>query len=486
MFKFQPKCSFIKDLYEKATIGSEYELWGNVKNIREQSSLIFVTLYDGTHITPFQLILDLDKYQELYQFKGKLHTGAYIKVKGIVVESPAKGQKIEMQVKKLILEGPVRDVTNYLPLVKGVNLETLRGKNSYIRPKFQTYQAVYTIVDKTDKFINDFMREIEFKKIDPNIMTISECEGGAAVFTVTTMLNEKTQDIPSTKDGLIDYSKDFFGKKVGLTVSSQLQLEALVSCGKGVYTTNKSFRAEKSATSRHLCEFSHFEAESRLIVTLEDLMNHIEDLITYVINHTLSECKEELKVLNSFISIGIISRLESFINMDFGRLSYSEAINLIKKDKKQIKKLYDFDEEINWGDDIPSKCERYIAEQIFKRPVFIFNFPRDLKSFYMKANEPDSEGRVTVQSCDLLVPGCGEIVGASVRISDYDELIKEMTRREMDMKPLDWYIDLRKNGNSPSAGYGLGIGRLHQILCYTDSNIRDVTPFPVAFGECHF
>ncbi len=511
MLKFKPACSFIKDLYTNAksditsVIDKEYEVWGNVKNVREQSSLMFITIYDGTHITPFQLILDLEKNPELTQFKGKVHAGAYVKVKGIVVKSPAKGQLIEMQVTNFNLAGPVVDALTYLPLVKGVNLDTLRGKNCYLRPKFQTYQAVYTIVDKVDKFINDFMRMLEFKKIDPNVITNSDCEGAGEVFVVTTMLSDEIADIPfiekpvdinnptevkkyglNQKKKVVDFSKDFFGKKAGLTVSSQLQLEALCPMGKGVYTLNPSFRAEKSMTRRHMGVFTHFELESKLITNVDELMNLEEDLVKYIINQTLKECREELESLNSFVSKGIIGRLESLVKDDFGRVSYTEAIEIAKKHKEEIKKLYGLDEEVEWGMDLGNSIERYISEQIYKRPVFIHSYPKALKSFYMKQNENEEKGKETVQAVDLICNGVGEIIGSSVREENYEKLLNAMKERKMNVEPLQWYLDLRKNGGMRTGGLGLGLQRLIQILCYMDSNIRDVTPFPTCYRELDF
>jgi len=490
MYKFKPVCSFINDLYnnDANVIDTEHELWVNIKNVREQSNLIFIGVYDGTHIKPFQLIIDIEKNPEVEDFRGKLHTGAYIKVKGKIVKSPAKGQTIEMLVTSLNLEGSIRDTNSYLPLVKGVNLDILRGKNSYLRPKFQTYQAVYTIVDKVDQFVNDFMRNINFKKIDPNILSLSECEGAGEMFVVTNMLKDDIKEVPVLPNGKIDYSKDFFNKKVGLTVSSQLQLEALCPMGKGVYTMNKSFRAEKSKTSRHLCEFTHFEFETRLINTVEDLMNFEEDLITNIIKRTLVECKDELESLNSFVSKGIVNRLEGFVKEDFARTSYTNAVDIITRDVENIKKIYELnDSDIpKWGDDLGGKCERYLAEHIFKKPVFVYNYPLELKSFYMKQNKPDENSRLTVGAVDLLIPNLGELIGSSLRENDYDKLVNEMDRRQMDKSSLQWYIDLRKNGSMSTAGAGVGMNRLWQMLCYMDSNIRDVTPFAVSFEECYF
>lgn len=488
MTKFKPACSFIGDLITSDindVIDKEHTLWGYIKNVREQTTLSFVSIYDGTHIKPFQLILDYDMFPYLHEYKNKLHTGAYIKVKGVIVKSPAKGQLIEMLVKEINLEGQIHDTKNYLPLVKGVSLETLRGKNTYLRPKFQTYQAVYTIVDKVDQIINNFMRKNQFKKIDPNILTLNDAESAGECFTVTTLLKDNIKNIP-VNNNLVDFSKDYFGKKVHLTVSSQLQLESLVALGAGVYTINKSFRAEKSNTKKHLSEFSHFEFESRLLVTLDDLINFEEDLITEIIKKVLSKCKNELEFLNGYTSKGIIKRLEGFIQEDFGKISYTDVIAILEKDSKIIKKLFPIDKIPKWGDDLGSMCEQYIANYVFKKPVFVHSYPLELKSFYMKQNEPDEHGRLTVGAVDLLMPFIGEVIGSSLRENNHDKLVAEMDKRGMDKSQLQWYIDLRKNGGQQTAGAGVGLNRIWQLLCYMDSNIRDVTAFYSSYGEIDF
>jgi asparaginyl-tRNA synthetase len=476
--KFNPPCSYIKDIYESAdsVIGTNITLWGHVRSIRTQSGLTFITIYDGSHIKPFQAIVDSSKFEtekskEIGDICGNIHSGSFIKIKGIIVKSPAKGQSIEMLINDLELSGKVIDTNTYLPLVKNVQLDLLRGKNAYIRPKFQTYMSVYSIRDNVDKFINEFMRFHSFKKLDPNILSSNDCEGAGEMFNIIT---NKSED-------------EFFGKKVGLTVSSQLQLEALIPCAVGVYTMNKSFRAEKSKTTRHLAEFTHLEWESKFIPDIKSLMDFNEDMIRTIIDRTLKECNEELQNLNQFISKGIIKRLEHFIKEDFGRISYTEAIEIIDRDKDIIKKLYTDIESIPiWGDDLGSRCERYLAEHIYKKPLFVFNYPRELKSFYMKINPIDENGRYTVQGCDLLIPFMGELIGSSVREENYDTLLDEIKRRDMDTNKLDWYLDLRKNGGCITSGAGMGFDRLIQIICYMDSNIRDVVPFPISYKECEF
>jgi asparaginyl-tRNA synthetase len=312
--------------------------------------------------------------------------------------------------------------------------------------------------------VEEFLRGHGFKHLDPNVLTASDCEGAGEMFTVGA-------SIP-----------DFFGgKRVGLTVSSQLQLEALVPVGSGVYTLNKSFRAEKSNTSRHLAEFTHLEWESKVVDTLDRLMDFNEDLIVSVLQRVLAECSGELATLNSFVSKGIVARLEGYLKGEFARISYTEAIALLERDRDQ------FPEGIpKWGDDLGSRYERYLAEVVFGKPVFVYNYPRDLKSFYMKQNPVDESGRVTVQGCDLLMPYMGELIGSSVREENADRLVAEMGRRGMEVGSLAWYVDLRKNGGCRTSGAGIGFERLLQVICFMESNIRDVIPFPVAYGECGF
>jgi len=460
MPKFSLPCSLIKDLYanEADSIGKICSLWGHVRAIRQQAGRTFITIYDGSHVKPFQGISNEDC--------TKIHTGAFLILTGEIVQSPAKGQTIEMLISQVELKGPVVDSATYLPLVKSVSLDLLRGKNAYLRPKFQTYSAVYRIRDTADKIINEFMRGHHFLKLDPNILSSSDCEGAGEMFQVTN-------------------ADHFFGKPVGLTVSSQLQLEALVPCAVGVYTLNKSFRAEKSSTARHLAEFTHLEWESKFVPDLTRLMDFNEDLVTTVIRRILLECDAELNVLNQFVSKGILDRLNGFVQTDFARISYTEAIDILTRDKTEILKMYpDMDDLPHWGDDLNARCERYLAEVIYKRPTFVYNYPRDLKSFYMKGNPADEQGRFTVQGCDLLMPFMGELIGSSVREENYDVIVAEMKRRGL--TGLDWYIDLRKNGGCSTSGSGMGFDRLIQVLCYTESNIRDVVPFPVTYGDCSF
>ena len=449
-------------------VGNVNTVRGFVQNIASTASMRFLKVYDGTTANPLQITIDVT----LPIANISVQKGQFIEVTGAVVESPMEGQAIEMNASMICPFGKIVDTGTFLPLAKRMSINNLRGENAYLRPRFQSFQAIFRIRDEAEHAIHDFMRLHHYLKTDPNILTAADCEGAGEMFQV--------------KAGA--KGEDFFpGKNVGLTVSSQLQLEALAVLGAGVYTMNKSFRAERSKTSRHLAEFTHLEWESYQLDTLDRLMNFSENIVRFVIRRVIDNRFAELKVLDSFVSKGIIERLTDITSCEaFARISYTEAVDILTRDTAKVKTLYELESVPVWGEDLGSKCERYLAEQIFKSPVFVYNYPRDLKSFYMKINPADEFGRMTVQGCDLLIPGLGELIGSSVREDNYEALMGEMERRNMGVGGLEWYIDLRKNGSFPHGGAGLGFDRLIQMLCFVEGNIRDVVPFPVAFQECDF
>jgi len=296
---------------------------------------------------------------------------------------------------------------------------------------------------------------------------------------------EKEKELLSKKN---IYSQDFFKKQAFLTVSSQLQLEALCSGMGAVYTTNPSFRAEKSLTKRHLASFTHLEWEIPFI-TLDHLMDFSEDFVVYIFKNVLEECKEDLEELDKFVSKGLIKKLEGFVSDRFGRITYTNAVEILEREKENVLKEFPElkkEEYPNWGDDLGGYCERYLSEKIFKKPIFVYNYPKVLKSFYMKQNENEKNGMETVQGCDLLIPTLGELIGSSIREDNYEKIIQEMDRRNIEKTTLEWYLDLRKNGTFPHGGAGLGVDRLVNLCCFMDGNIRDVVPFPVAYQECSF
>lgn len=461
-------------------IGEKHLVKGWVRSARKQAELTFVSIYDGSCIYVLQLIIKDQNNPDL----ADISVGACISATGEIVKSPAKGQAIEMIVENYQILGKVMDKESYLPSIKNISLEKLR-ETQYLRPKFKSMQAIFMIRSKLMGFVHEFFHSKNIHHLDPNVVTTSDCEGAGEVFTITSL------EIMN-KNKKMEWKYDFFGKQAFLTVSSQLQLEALCSGLGSVYTTNPSFRAEPSKTKRHLGCFTHLEWELAFI-ELEDLMDFSEELVTFCFKSVLERCAEEVAELDSFVSKGLEHKLRSFISSKFERISYDTAIQLIIDNGAEIMKTFiELKELPKWGDDLGSYCERFICEKIFQKPTFVFNYPRDLKSFYMKQNpeykidEINNVVRNTVQGCDLLIPGLGELIGSSIREINYDTLTAEMHRRKMIIEPLLWYIDLRKNGTFPHGGAGLGFDRLVNVCTLMEGNIRDVVPFPVAYKECDY
>lgn len=485
--------TFNPDPYSK-----QWEINGWVRDFRSQSDNAFVSIYDGSTSETFQLVcsrndtLNFDLLENL--------RGATIKASGKVIKSPAKGQIIEMICKSIEPIGLVMD-KNSIILAKTVQLETLRGYQ-HLRTRFRSYGWIYKIRSTLLKHIHTFFHSNRFYNLDPNIITTSDCEGAGEVFTISSLdsneLIKRTENMYSTKllnhdeqdkkplmsDSNV-YEQDFFRKQAFLTVSSQLQLEALAAGLSRVYTLNPSFRAEKSKTKRHLGCFTHLEWEIAFI-GIDQLMDFSESLIKYVISNTLNECTKEYEELNKFLSKGIINKLKNVISNQFERITYDKAIELIKTHREQILKLYHKEmsetDIPNWGDDLGSYCEKYICDNIYNKPVFVYNYPIELKSFYMKAN-PD--GR-TCQAVDLLANGIGELIGSSIREDSWEKLIQRMDAKSMDKSKLDWYTSIRRNSTFSHGGAGLGFDRLVNFCCLIDGNIRDVVPFPVSYEECEY
>jgi asparaginyl-tRNA synthetase len=475
---------------DPSTYSKEWEIQGWVRDFRSQTDNAFVSIYDGSTSETFQLVCSRDK-TENFDALDNLR-GATVKAKGFVIKSPAKGQLIEMVCDNIKPIGLVED-KNSIILAKSVQLETLRS-HQHLRARFRSFGYIYKIRSTLLKHIHQFFHSNKFYNLDPNIVTTSDCEGGGEAFTISTLdINKIAKELgeeykePKTQISKTEnyYKNDFFRKQAYLTVSSQLQLEALTAGLSRVYTLNPSFRAEKSRTKRHLGCFTHLEWEIAFI-DINQLMDFSEALVKYVISQTLKECVKEYEELNKFISKGIIEKLSNVIENPFERISYDKAIKLVEEHKAQILKTYP--KEITeaeipvWGDDIGSYCEKFICDYIYKKPVFVYNYPIELKSFYMKANE---DGR-TCQAVDLLCPQLGELIGSSIREDDYSKLTQRMDAKSMDKSVLEWYIDLRKNSTFPHGGAGLGFDRLVNFCSLIDGNIRDVVPFPVSFEECEY
>jgi asparaginyl-tRNA synthetase len=475
MVSYKRKHTLICDI-SVSLIDIEIQVVGWIRTLRLQASRGFLEIFDGSTSKTIQgMTEDVSMIESL----KVLSVGSSISLSGIVVRHPEKVDIVELQIKAILRMGVIEDQLTY-PLNARPSLEYLRDHQD-VRVKTRTINANFRIRGGLSKATHDFFQKQKATHINPNIITTSDCEGGGEVFTLTTMLNKKTSSIPILeKTDLIDYSKDFFQKQAFLTVSSQLQLEALCAGLGAVWTSNKSFRSEKSKTSRHLAEFEHIEWEFPEM-SLEDLMDLSEEYTQYCFKYILENYMDDLEVLDKFVSKGVIEKLQSFVSKTYLRISYDEAINLITTNSTEIRKATKLSELPKWGDDLGSECERYLSEVHFKSPMFVFNYPKDLKSFYMKQNDDQK----TVQACDLLIPELGELIGSSVREDNYEKLIKTMRERKMDEKTLKWYIDLRRNGSMPTAGAGLGFDRLVRI-CTGMDNIRDVVAFPVAYQESRF
>jgi len=474
----------------------EWTIQGWVRDFRSQTDNAFVSIYDGSTSENFQLVCSKDTTENFDQLENL--RGSTIIAIGKVIKSPAKGQLIEMSCIKIIPIGLVQD-KNSIILAKTVQLETLRGYQ-HLRSRFRAYGHIYKIRSTLLKNIHEFFHANRFYNLDPNVITTSDCEGAGEVFTISSLdaneLVKKSEEIlqekisnPESKTTLLSntnvYSNDFFRKQAYLTVSSQLQLEALCAGLSRVYTLNPSFRAEKSKTKRHLGCFTHLEWEIAFI-NLDQLMDFSEALVKYVIGKTLQDCAKEYEELNKFISKGIIEKLTKVIEQPFERITYTKAIELVEEHKANILKIYSKELTLAdipvWGDDLGSYCEKYICDHIYGKPVQVYNYPKDLKSFYMKANEDE----LTCQAVDILANGLGELIGSSIREDSYEKIIKRMDEKSMDKSKLEWYVNLRKNGNFSHGGAGLGFDRLVNFCCLMDGNIRDVVPFPIAFEECEY
>tara|TARA_B110000208_G_C11758526_1_gene426045 strand:- start:14 stop:1528 length:1515 start_codon:yes stop_codon:yes gene_type:complete len=463
------------------------QLNGWIKTFRKQSNLYFFTLNDGSTIENIQIIfntslnnIDEVKKAHIIKILKKLSVGASLELKGFVIKPPENSKEtIEILLCEIIHSGIITDRDTYL-LNKGrVKTEVLR-QNLHIRPKTNLFASLFRIRSAASFAVHSFFQKSGFLHLDPNMITTSDCEGAGEVFSISA---HKLNNIPKLNNK-VDYSKSFFKKPAYLTVSSQLQLEALSSGLGNCYTTNPSFRAEKSSTSRHLASFTHIEYEMSF-ADLNDLMDISEKFVKYVITYVLDKCKKDYEFIDKFYTKGIINRLQQYNKKDFKRITYNKAIDIIDNAVSNGKlKLNDVPKPI-WGDDLGSVCEKYIAEQHFKLPVLVYNYPKKLKSFYMKEDVLDN----TLVNCmDLLVPYIGELIGSSVREDNYDKIIMNMKHKNIDPKPLHWYLDLRKNGSWRHCGAGLGFERLVGMLTMNNKNfnIRDCIPFPVAYNECKY
>ena len=435
---------------------------GWVRSRRGNKNVSFIALNDGSTIKNIQIVVDLAVFPE-EQLKP-VTTGSCISATGHLVASQGSGQAVEIQLTELEVYGTA-DPEQYPLQKKGLSMEYLRTI-AHLRPRTNTFGAVFRIRHNMAMAIHQYFHEHGFFYFHTPIITASDCEGAGQMFQVTTknLYNLKKDD-----EGKIDYSDDFFGKQTSLTVSGQLEGElAAMALGK-IYTFGPTFRAENSNTPRHLAEFWMIEPEVAFIQK-DELMDLEEDFIKYCVRWALEKCQDDLQFLNQFVDKGLIARLESVVNTDFVRLTYTEGIEILQEAVKNGKK---FEFPCSWGEDLASEHERYLVEEHFGKPVIMSDYPKDIKAFYMKINEDDK----TVQGTDVLFPQIGEIIGGSVREESLDKLNAEIERRDIPMKDMWWYLDTRRFGAAPHAGFGLGFERL-MLFVTGMQNIRDVIPFP--------
>ena len=456
----------IRKLYknQEAYLDKEITVGGWVRSIRDSKAFGFIVINDGTFFTPLQVVYhdDMENFEEI----SKLNVGAAVVVTGTLVATPQAKQPFEIQAKTVTVEGA--SAPDYPLQKKRHSFEYLRTI-AHLRPRTNTFQAVFRVRSLTAYALHKFFQERGFVYVHTPIITGSDCEGAGEMFRVTTM---DMENVPKTENGAVDYTQDFFGKETSLTVSGQLNAETYAQAFGNVYTFGPTFRAENSNTTRHAAEFWMLEPEMAF-ADLEDDMDLAEDMLKYVINYVMENAPEEMNFFNSFVDKGLIDRLTNVATSEFARITYTDAIEILKKHNDK------FEFKVSWGIDLQTEHERYLTEEVYKRPVFVTDYPKDIKAFYMKQN-PDGK---TVAAVDCLVPGIGEIIGGSQREDDYEKLATRMEELGMKTEDYGFYMDLRKYGSTRHAGFGLGFERCIMYLTGM-GNIRDVVPFPRTVNNC--
>jgi asparaginyl-tRNA synthetase len=453
--------TLIKDLYRQSDkyLGKEVKLGAWVRTLRSSKDFGFIEINDGSFFKSFQVIFDnnLDNFKEI----EKVSIGSSLEVSGILVKSPAQGQKIELQAKtvKILSLAPL----DYPLQKKRHSFEFLRTI-AHLRTRSNTFSAVFRLRSVVSQAIHSFFQEKDFFYVHTPIISSSDAEGAGEMFAVTSFDLEK--ELPKNKKGKVDYSKDFFANKTGLTVSGQLEAEALVMGLNKVYTFGPTFRAENSNTTRHACEFWMVEPEMAF-ADLKDDMDLAEDMIKYLIKTVLKKLPEEMEFFNKFIDDNLLKKLTAILNSDFERITYTKAIEILEKSGET------FNYPVKWGIDLQTEHERYITEKVYNKPVFVTDYPKEIKAFYMRENDD----KKTVAAMDLLVPGIGEIIGGSQREERLEALEEKISSLGLNRDDYWWYLDLRKYGSVKHSGFGLGFERLIMYLSGM-VNIRDVLPFP--------
>ena len=456
----------IREIYKNSEqfLNKEVKLGGWIRSIRGSKHFGFLVLHDGTFFKPIQVVYEekLANFQEI----SKMNVGAAVIVEGILVPTPQAKQPFEIQATSVTLEGA--SAPDYPLQKKRHSLEYLRTI-SHLRPRTNTFQAVFRIRSMAAYAIHQFFQERGFVYVHTPLITACDCEGAGEMFQVTTL---DLNNIPKDKEEKVDFTQDFFGKPTNLTVSGQLNAETFAQAFRNTYTFGPTFRAENSNTARHAAEFWMIEPEMAF-ADLKDDMEVAEAMLKYVISYVMENAPEEMDFLNQFVDKGLKDRLNHVLNAEFGHVTYTEAVEILEKHNDE------FEYKVSWGTDLQTEHERYLTEEVFKRPVFVTDYPKEIKAFYMKLNQ---DGK-TVAAMDCLVPGIGEIIGGSQREDDYDLLRKRMEEVGLDEENYQFYLDLRKYGSTHHSGFGLGFERCVMYLTGI-SNIRDAIPFPRTVNNC--
>ena len=458
----------VRELFKNmdAYSGREVTIGGWVRSVRASKQFGFIVVNDGTFFTPVQVVYhdSMENFQEI----SKVNVGAALIIKGEVLLTPDAKQPFEIQASEISVEGP--STGDYPLQKKRHSMEFLRTM-PHLRPRTNTFQAVFRVRSLIAYAIHQFFQERDFVYVHTPLITGSDCEGAGEMFRVTTL---DLNNLPLKEDGTVDDSKDFFGKPTSLTVSGQLNCENFAMAFGDVYTFGPTFRAEVSYTQRHAAEFWMIEPEMAF-ADLNDDMDMAEAMVKYIINTVLEKCPQEMEFFNAFVDKGLLDRLHNVVSNEFGRVSYTEAVEILEKSGKK------FDFPVKWGIDLQTEHERYLTEEVYKKPIFVTDYPKDIKAFYMRLND---DGK-TVAAADCLVPGIGEIIGGSQREERLDLLTARM--KELGLKEEDywWYLDLRRYGSCRHAGFGLGFERMVMYLTGV-SNIRDVELHPRTTGNADF
>ncbi len=463
------KRQFIKEIYKnpEAFGGKSVTLGGWVRNLRDSKAFGFIDLNDGSYFKSMQVVFEREKINN-YDEIASQNVGAALVVTGILTLTPGAKQPFELKATEIVVEGT--STPDYPLQPKRHSVEFLR-EQAYLRPRTNLFSAVFRVRSEVAYAIHSFFNERGFVYVHTPIITASDCEGAGEMFRVTTLDMENP---PKNEDGSIDYTQDFFGKSANLTVSGQLEGETYAMAFGNIYTFGPTFRAENSNTARHAAEFWMIEPEIAF-ADLDDNMQLAWDMIKYIINHVMDKCEAELAFFNQFVDKGLLERLTALRNADYAKVTYTEAIDVLLKSGAEFKYP------VYWGVDLQTEHERYLTEQVYKKPIFLVDYPKDIKAFYMRLND---DGK-TVAAMDLLVPGVGEIIGGSQREERLDVLKARMAELNLSEEDYWWYLNLRKYGGTKHAGYGLGFERIIMYITGV-SNIRDVIPYPRTVGNAEY